>query len=70
MIGRYRRLSIWNKLAFWGGIASILGVAISLFPKQTDSDITTIKQETRGDMSPAIQGVQRNVNIHNESTAY
>ena len=28
IITRYRRLSLWNKIAFWGSLASIFGVAI------------------------------------------
>lgn len=27
---RYRRLNLWNKLGFWGAVASIVGVAIAL----------------------------------------
>lgn len=29
---RYRRLTIWNKLAVWGSLASILGLAFVFFP--------------------------------------
>lgn len=30
--GRYRRLSLWNKLAVWGSLASVVGVGIALVP--------------------------------------
>lgn len=68
MLSRYRRLSVWNKLAVWGSIASILGlvsalVAFSLSPE------ATIQQQTSGDASPAINGVDGHVLIINEQNS-
>lgn len=36
---RYKRLTIWNKLAVWGSLASIISVAISLVPFFTEPDL-------------------------------
>lgn len=35
---RYRRLTFWNKIGFWGAIASILGLVIGLSTFWTDED--------------------------------
>lgn len=29
---RYRRLTLWNKVGFWGSVASIVGIAIAVIP--------------------------------------
>jgi hypothetical protein len=38
---RYRRLTFWNKFAFWGSLASIVGLLLGVYPltnMQTQSD--------------------------------
>ncbi len=32
LIERYRRLTFWNKVAFWGAIASVLGLIAAMVP--------------------------------------
>src|SRR5258708_7929507 len=46
---RYRRLSLWNKVAFWGSICSIFGVAYLFLPdggaKQTQSALRSVEDK-------------------------
>lgn len=37
---RYRRLTLWNKVAFWGSVASITGLAVAVLPPRADHRLT------------------------------
>ena len=32
IVDRYRRLTVWNKLGFWGSLASLVSLALYFFP--------------------------------------
>jgi hypothetical protein len=59
---RYGKLTFWNKAAFWGSVASMLGLLIAVL-SWLFSPGASLHQQTHGDQSPAISGVQGNVTI-------
>jgi hypothetical protein len=59
---RYARLTYWNKMAFWGSVASILGLGVAVL-MWLFSPGASLHQETHGDQSPVLSGVHGNVTI-------
>jgi len=57
LLNRYKRLSLWNKIGFWGAVSSILGLAsYILYSPQS--------MQTSGDNSPIIIGNKGSVNVN------
>jgi hypothetical protein len=57
---RYMRLTCWNKVAFWGSVASILGLCVAVLTWLFAAN-ASLHQETHGNQSPAISGVKGSV---------
>ena len=62
---RYAMLTGWNKIAFWGSVASILGLAAAVL-SWLCAPSTSLHQETYGNQSPAVSGVKGNVHINQQ----
>lgn len=60
---RYQRLTVWNKVAVWGSLASILGVVLYFVPQRR---VDAPRQITNIDRSPAAMVMQpgRDIIIH------
>ena len=51
----YKRITLMQKIGFWGSIASIVGLAIAFFPGQSESgNQVGSLATTQGNQSPAI----------------
>ncbi len=57
---RYRRLTLWNKVGFWGSVASLVGVLIALLTVVFGGGGPT----TIGNQSPIITGNKDKVEIN------
>ncbi len=52
---RYKRLTFWNKVGFWGAIASIVGIPTTIYLSRSPSfqDLLTPEQKLTGLLMPA-----------------
>ncbi len=57
---RYRRLTLWNKVGFWGSVASLVGVLIALLTVVLGGGGHT----TTGNQSPIITGNKDKVEVN------
>jgi len=39
---RYRRLTLWNKIAFWGSVASIVSLAVIFIPSRHPAPVLSV----------------------------
>ena len=60
LIQRYRRLTLWNKIGFWGSIASLVGVLIALLTVVFGGG----GPMTTGNQSPVITGNKDKVEVN------
>jgi hypothetical protein len=67
LLRSYKRMSLMQKLGFWGSVASIIGLAVTLFPPQLQSAPQTAQVTTYGNQSPAIGETHGDVNINYNS---
>jgi len=65
LIQRYRRLTLWNKMGFWGSVASTVGLVIAVvtwlfsWPESTPPQAQIhIEQKTTGAQSPTIHDTE------------
>ncbi len=67
LLTRYKRLTLWNKIAFWGSLASILSV-IFFFITKNDSVIVNSNNQKGGITAGNIESLQiTNVNPQNNA---
>ncbi len=57
---RYRQLTLWNKMGFWGAVASLVGVLIALLTVVLGGGGPT----TTGNQSPIITGNKDKVEVN------
>ena len=60
LLHRYMMLTFWNKVAFWGSMASLLGLCVAVLTWFFAAN-ASLHLETHGNQSPVISSVQGSV---------
>lgn len=77
LVHRYHKLTLWNKLAVWGSIASLVGIALAVYPflpntrVQSEASVPPLTGNIEDNRSSSFSGTQQNLNgntIINNST--
>lgn len=58
---RYRQLTFWNRVSFWGSVASLIALLITLAILVFGGNS---QPTTTGNQSPVIEDVKGDVNVH------
>jgi tetratricopeptide (TPR) repeat protein len=66
---RYKKLSLWNKIGFWGAIASILGILL-FFIFQYFSPTKANQEKIKKDLAQVVEMLRDELSIKNENIEF